>query len=102
VVAVGNAVESMRRRASATSRPWRRQSGKLARLEEADRIARDLEQTADRDIYAIGLALQSVTGPVPGQARAAARRLGGEATVDETGGRIAVDGRIPIEPGAGH
>jgi CHASE3 domain sensor protein len=226
VVAVGNAVESMRQRILHESAVAAEQSDKLARLEEADRIAQDLEQTAIRDLYAIGLALQSVAGrhpaartaldgvirdldrtleemrsavlgrmgpaitrtirtevldllvlleqdlaitpelrltgdhdltlpaqlanevldvlhdavfattgagtakevtiaitlspvevrlsvagPVPGQARAAARethgeladrarRLGGEATVDETGGRIAVDWRIPIAPAA--
>ena len=65
VVAVGSAVESMRLRILDESATAAEQSDKLARLEEADRIAQDLEQTAIRDIYAIGLALQSMAGRYP-------------------------------------
>lgn len=65
VVAIGAAVESMRQRILDESAVATEQSEKLARLEEADRIAQDLEQTAIRDLFAIGLALQSVAGRHP-------------------------------------
>jgi CHASE3 domain sensor protein len=65
VVVIGAAVESMRQRILDESAVANEQSEKLARLEEADRIAQSLEQTAIRDLFAIGLALQSVAGRHP-------------------------------------
>ncbi|HEY7595071.1 MAG TPA: CHASE3 domain-containing protein [Actinophytocola sp.] len=70
VVALGSAVESMRRRIHAESATAAEQSERAARLEEADRIAGDLEQTTIRDLFALSLAVQSVAGRYPA-ARAA-------------------------------
>lgn len=65
VVALGTAVESMRKRILDESAIATEQSERAARLEEADRIARDLEQTTIRDVFALSLALQSVAGRYP-------------------------------------
>jgi CHASE3 domain sensor protein len=65
VVALGTAVESMRKRILAESAVAAESSRRLARLEEADRIAQDLEQTAIRDLFALSLALQSAAGRHP-------------------------------------
>jgi CHASE3 domain sensor protein len=65
VVALGEAVESMRERIVAESALASASSARLGRLEEADRIAQDLEQTAIRDLFALSLSLQSVAGRNP-------------------------------------
>jgi CHASE3 domain sensor protein len=65
VVVLGTAVESMRERVLAESAQAAQASQRAARLEEADRIAQDLEQTAVRDLFALSLALQSVAGRYP-------------------------------------
>jgi CHASE3 domain sensor protein len=65
VVVLGTAVESMRERVLAESAQAAESSRRAARLEEADRIAQDLEQTAIRDLFALSLALQSVAGRYP-------------------------------------
>ena len=65
VVVLGTAVESMRERVLAESAQAALSSQRAARLEEADRIAQDLEQTAVRDLFALSLALQSVAGRYP-------------------------------------
>ncbi len=68
VVVLGTAVESMRERILAESAVAAESSQRLARLEEADRIAQDLEQTAIRDLFALSLALQSAAGRHPSAA----------------------------------
>ncbi|HEV7651556.1 MAG TPA: CHASE3 domain-containing protein [Actinophytocola sp.] len=65
VVVLGTAVESMRERVLAESAQAAESSRRAARLEEADRIAQNLEQTAIRDLFALSLALQSVAGRYP-------------------------------------
>jgi CHASE3 domain sensor protein len=65
VVVLGTAVESMRERVLAESAQAAESSQRAARLEEADRIAQSLEQTAVRDLFAMSLALQSVAGRFP-------------------------------------
>lgn len=65
VVVLGTAVESMRRRVLAESAQAAESAERAARLEEADRIAQNLAQTAVRDLFALSLALQSVAGRYP-------------------------------------
>jgi CHASE3 domain sensor protein len=65
VVTLGSAVESMRGRILAESATATEQSERVARLEEADRISREIQQTTIRDLFALSIALQSVAGRHP-------------------------------------
>ena len=70
VVMVGQAVESMRQRVVRESARAARTSEQLARVHEADRIAQDLGATTIRDLFGIGLTLQSMAARHPSAAPA--------------------------------
>ncbi|KAA9154704.1 HAMP domain-containing protein [Amycolatopsis acidicola] len=66
VAEVGRAVETMRARTLAEIELTAQKSQQLARLEETDRIARELGDTVIKRLFAIGLNLQSGAARHPG------------------------------------